>query len=50
MGLTLFIAFFACVLLGIPIAVALGLSSMIALMFHSHVPLMVLVQKNIWWG
>jgi len=46
MGPTLFLSFFACVLLGIPIAVALGLSSMIALLFHSHVPLMVLVQKT----
>lgn len=46
MGPTLFASFFACVLVGIPIAVALGLSAMIALMFHSHVPVMVLVQKT----
>ncbi len=46
MGPTLFMSFFACVLLGVPIAIALGLSSMIALLFHSHVPIMVLVQKT----
>lgn len=46
MGPTLFASFFACVLFGIPIAVALGLSAMIALMLHSHVPVMVLVQKT----
>ena len=46
MGTTLFFTFFGSVLVGIPIAVALGLSAMIALLLHSHVPLMVLVQKT----
>lgn len=45
MGTTLFISFFLFVLIGVPIAVALGLSSLVALVIHSHVPLMVLVQK-----
>ena len=46
MGITLFVAFFLLVLIGVPIAIALGLSSMVALLFHSHVPVMVLVQKS----
>ncbi len=45
MGTTLFLSFFVLVIIGVPIAVALGLSSLVALLFHSHVPLMVLVQK-----
>ncbi|MBG0775691.1 MAG: TRAP transporter large permease [Desulfovibrionaceae bacterium] len=45
MGTTLFLSFFVLVVLGVPIAVALGLSSLVALLLHSHVPLMVLVQK-----
>lgn len=45
MGTTLFFSFFVMVLIGVPIAVALGLSSLVALLLHSHVPLMVLVQK-----
>ncbi|BBD09162.1 TRAP transporter large permease [Desulfovibrio ferrophilus] len=45
MGTTLFLSFFIFVLVGVPIAVALGLSSLVALVMHSHVPLMVLVQK-----
>ena len=46
MGITLFVAFFLLVLIGVPIAIALGLSSMVALLFHSHVPVMILVQKS----
>ncbi|MDR2945293.1 MAG: TRAP transporter large permease [Candidatus Adiutrix sp.] len=45
MAATIFIAFFVLVVIGVPIAIALGLSSMITLAIHSHVPLMVLVQK-----
>jgi C4-dicarboxylate transporter DctM subunit len=45
MGTTLFISFSLFVLIGVPIAVALGLSALVALVMHSHVPLMVLVQK-----
>jgi len=45
MGTTLFLAFFIFVVIGVPIAVALGLSSLVALLIHSHVPAMVLVQK-----
>ena len=42
---TIFIAFFALIIIGVPIAIALGLSSMIAMFIHSHTPVMVLVQK-----
>ena len=45
MAASIFIAFFALIAIGVPIAIALGLSSMVAMMLHSHVPLMVLVQK-----
>lgn len=45
MGVTLFIAFVVLVILSVPIAIALGLASMIALFFHSDVSLMVVVQK-----
>ncbi len=45
MGITLFVAFFALVALSVPIAIALGLSSVIALVLHSHTSLMVIVQK-----
>jgi len=45
MGITLFAAFFAFVVLGVPIAIALGLSGVVALALHSQVPLMVIVQK-----
>ncbi len=45
MAATIFIAFFVLVIIGVPIAIALGLSSMITLLIHSHVPLMVLVQQ-----
>ncbi|MDR2799915.1 MAG: TRAP transporter large permease [Desulfovibrio sp.] len=45
MAITIFIAFFALIIIGVPIAIALGLSSMITIMMHSHVPVMVLVQK-----
>ena len=45
MAATIFIAFFALIIIGTPIAIALGLSSLISLMFHSHTPVMVLVQK-----
>jgi C4-dicarboxylate transporter DctM subunit len=46
MGITLFTAFFALVVIGVPIALSLGLSSMIALLIFSHVPVMILVQKS----
>ncbi len=45
MAATIFIAFFVLVVIGVPIAIALGLSAMITLLMHSHVPVMVLVQK-----
>lgn len=45
MGLTLFIAFAILVLLSVPIAIALGLASMIAMFIHSELSLMVVVQK-----
>jgi C4-dicarboxylate transporter DctM subunit len=45
MAATIFIAFFSLITIGVPIAIALGLSSMITIMIHSHVPVMVLVQK-----
>lgn len=45
MAATIFIAFFSLIIIGVPIAIALGLSSMITMMMHSHVPVMVLVQK-----
>lgn len=45
MAATIFIAFFSLIVIGVPIAIALGLSSMITMMIHSHVPVMVLVQK-----
>lgn len=45
MAATIFIAFFSFIIIGVPIAIALGLSSMITMMIHSHVPVMVLVQK-----
>ncbi len=45
MAATIFIAFFVLVVIGVPIAIALGLSAMITLVMHSHVPVMVLVQK-----
>lgn len=45
MAATIFIAFFLLIIIGVPIAIALGLSSMITMMIHSHVPVMVLVQK-----
>ncbi|MDR3176470.1 MAG: TRAP transporter large permease [Desulfovibrio sp.] len=45
MAATLFLAFFGLVAIGVPIAIALGLASMIAMQAFSHVPVMVLVQK-----
>ena len=45
MGTTLFLSFFVMVAIGVPIAISLGLSSLVALLFFSHVPVMVLVQK-----
>ncbi len=45
MTLTIFLSFFILVVIGTPIAIALGLASMTALLMHSHVPVMVLVQK-----
>lgn len=46
LGATLFVSFFFLLLIGVPIAVSLGAASMIALVLHSHVPVMVLVQKT----
>ena len=45
MGITLFVAFGLLVVIGVPVAISLGLSAMIALLMHSHVPIMILVQK-----
>ncbi len=45
MGVTLFIAFIVLIILSVPISIALGLSSMIAVLLHTDMSLMVLVQK-----
>lgn len=45
MGITLFITFVILILLSIPISIALGISSMIAVLLHTDLSLMVLVQK-----
>ena len=45
MGVTLFIAFVVLIILSVPISIALGLSSMIAVLLHTDMSLMVLVQK-----
>ncbi|HKL11479.1 MAG TPA: TRAP transporter large permease [Clostridia bacterium] len=45
MGVTLFIAFIVLIVLSVPISIALGLSSMIAVLLHTDLSLMVLVQK-----
>jgi len=45
MGVTLFIAFIVLIVLSVPISIALGLSSMIAVLLHTDMSLMVLVQK-----
>jgi len=45
MGVTLFIAFVVLIVLSVPISIALGLSSMIAVLLHTDMSLMVLVQK-----
>ncbi|MEW5772527.1 MAG: TRAP transporter large permease [Thermodesulfobacteriota bacterium] len=42
---TLFIAFFAMLFLGIPIAVCLGIASLTAIHFGSHLPFLILPQK-----
>ena len=41
----LFCAFFVLLILGVPIAVGLGLASTLALLLGSHMPLLVLPQK-----
>ena len=41
----LFISFFCLLVLGVPIAVGLGLASTLALVLGSHMPLLVLPQK-----
>ncbi len=46
LGIALFASFFILLLIGVPIAISLGVASMISLLFFSHVPLMVLVQKT----
>lgn len=45
MGFTLFIAFVLLITLSVPISIALGLSSMIAVLLHTDISLMVVVQK-----
>jgi len=45
MGITLFIAFILLIMISVPISIALGLSSMIAVLLHTDLSLMVLVQK-----
>lgn len=45
MGITLFIAFVILIILSVPISIALGLSSMIAVLLHTDLSLMVVVQK-----
>jgi C4-dicarboxylate transporter DctM subunit len=45
MGTTLFIAFFLLIIIGVPIAVALGLSSVLALLLNSNANTMVMIQK-----
>ncbi|GAA0181057.1 hypothetical protein SH2C18_36420 [Clostridium sediminicola] len=45
MGITLFIAFVVLIMLSVPISIALGLSSMIAVLLHTDLSLMVVVQK-----
>ncbi|WP_337997706.1 TRAP transporter large permease [Oleispirillum naphthae] len=45
MGIVLFASFFALIAMSVPIAIALGLSSVIALSLFSHTSLMVIVQK-----
>ncbi len=42
----LFVVFFGLLLIGVPIAISLGLSAMIALLAFTDTPLMVLVQKT----
>ncbi len=46
LGTTLFLSFFLLLLIGVPIAVSLGVASMISLLLFSHVPVFVLVQKT----
>ncbi|CAK7020157.1 MAG: C4-dicarboxylate TRAP transporter large permease protein DctM [Desulfovibrio sp.] len=46
LGITLFASLFILIAIGVPIAICLGLSAMIAMLMHSHVPVMVLVQKS----
>lgn len=45
MGITLFAAFVLLIVLSVPISIALGLSSMIAVLIHTDLSLMVIVQK-----
>ena len=45
MAEALFFSFALFVILGVPIAVALGLAGLVAMTFFGHVPLMVAVQK-----
>jgi hypothetical protein len=44
MGVTLFVSFFLLVVVGVPIAIALGLSTLVSLFLH-HVPAHGPVQK-----
>ena len=45
-SIVLFVIFFSLLLIGVPIAISLGLSSMIALLVFTDTPMMVLVQKT----
>ncbi|MBK5241485.1 TRAP transporter large permease [Clostridium sp.] len=45
MAITLFITFVVFLLIGVPISIALGLSSMVAVLVQGQMPVMVVVQK-----
>lgn len=45
MGITLFLVFILLIILSVPISIALGLSSMVAVLIHTDLSLMVVVQK-----
>ena len=41
----LFIAFFVLIVIGVPIAISLGVASLTAIHFASHMPFLILPQK-----
>lgn len=45
LGITLFVAFFALLLIGMPLAVCLGLSVCVTFWYHESLPLMAVAQK-----